>query len=252
MPPTGVRVIAAGLGLVAFLTHLLVTFQTQWLAGSGVGFLLRLGVVVATVAVPLLVFARLVARPADRPATFRVERAPDRFVVPAFAQLPGMQAIMFMWLAATFVQTELTPDGEGVRLAGGAGAVISVVTVVLLFAVSVVLLLWWRVSVVLGADGITISQFRRSVTVRWDDLSPGGPPTPARVAHRDVPLFYRDWRPDLGPPRAERLPVGLLDVDPAFLTTAIRQYVEQPGLRTGIGTPGELDRLRAAAAGSRG
>ncbi|MEO3748669.1 hypothetical protein [Plantactinospora sp. B5E13] len=252
MPPTRARVIAAGLGLVAFLAHLMVTFQVHRFGGSGAGLLFRLVVVPATAAVPLLVFARLVARPAARPATFRVERAPDRFVVSAFAQLPGMQAIMFMWLAATFVQTESTPDGERVRLAGDTGAVISVVAVVLLFAVSVALLLWWRVSVVLDPDGITISRFRRPVTVRWDDLSPGGPPAPARVAPRDVPLFYRDWRPDLGPPRAEQLPVGLLDVAPAFLTTAIRQYVEQPGLRTKIGTPGELDRLRAAAGESRG
>lgn len=252
MPPPLARVVAVGFGLVAFLAHLLVTFQVHRFGGSGAGYLLRLVVLVATVAVPLLVFTRLVARPADRPATFRVERAPDRFVVPAFAQLPGIKAIMFMWLAAAFVQTESTPDGARVRFADDSGAVISVVAVVLLFAVSVALLLWWRASVVLDPDGITIRGFRRPVTVRWDDLSPGGPPTPARVAPRDVPLFYRDWRPDLGPPRVERLPVGLLDVDPAFLTTAIRQYVEQPGLRAGIGTPGELDRLRTAAAGSRG
>ena len=59
-----------------------------------------------------------------------------------------------------------------------------------------------------------------------------------------MPLYFDRWIPTWGRYRYESLPVGRVDVDPTFLTSVIRHYVEHPEHRAAIGTDTELARLQ--------
>lgn len=244
-----VRIAVVVIGFGALLSGLTVTLWVHPLRDriepSWLGLLVHVLGLTASSLVPLAIFAWLVCPLRLRPAAFQVDSTPRRFVVGTFPRTPGIQAILLLWIGGNFIMSAARgPDGT-VGFAGWRSAVVPVGLFGLLIVVALVALFIRQAAVVLEPAGITIQRSRRRRTaIPWDELAPGGPPPPAK-ASPSLTLYRRGWQPGVGPPRTDELPVGLLNVQPAFLAGAIRRYAEQPQFRAGIGTPTELARLRA-------
>ncbi|MGW5668649.1 hypothetical protein [Micromonospora sp. NPDC003776] len=246
-----IRLLALPFGLLAFALRLAATFWvtplTWQVRPTLVGLPIWLAALAASLGVPVALYHLSVLRAVPRrPASFRLDRG--TFLAPAGPDLGGT-AIIVLWIAGGAVLTERVPGGDRMRLAEfDEAALISVLTVVVLSALAVVLLLVDRPWVALSPDGITVQRLASRRFIGWHELAPGGPPPPPGRRPRNLWL-YRTNGPTLGGrPRPDLLPVGRLQVDPAFLANTIRRYVEQPGRRSDIGTEAELARLREPAA----
>ncbi|MFE9692142.1 hypothetical protein [Micromonospora sp. NPDC005806] len=244
-----IRILALPFGLLAFALRLAATF---WLTPmtwqkwpAGVSLLVWVAGAAASLAVPVGLYYLTVLRAVPRrPASFQLDDG--AFVAPASPHDIGTAAIVVLWIAAGAVLTERVPNADRLRLAQiDYAALTSIVIVGLLSVLAVVLLLVSRPRVALNPDGITVQRMTSRRSIGWNELAPGGPPPPPGRRPRNLWL-YRTAGPTLGGrPRPHLLPVGQLQVDPAFLANTIRHYVDQPGQRPDIGTEAELSRLRS-------
>lgn len=218
---------------------------------AGVGLAIWLAALAASLVAPVGLYHLSVLRSVPRrPASFRLDEG--AFVAPAVPHDIGTAAIVVLWLAAGAVLTERVPGGDRLRLAEFDGAaLISILTVGVLSVLAVALLLVDRPRVALSPDGLTVHRMTSRRCIGWHELAPGGPPPPPGRRPRDLWLYRTHRLAPGGRPRPDLLPVGRLQVDPAFLAHTIRHYVEQPGRRPGIGTEAELARL-CAQLGSQG
>ncbi|HEX6870871.1 MAG TPA: hypothetical protein VF163_07215, partial [Micromonosporaceae bacterium] len=100
----------------------------------------------------------------------------------------------------------------------------------------------------LDGQALRIRRVGYTVSLAWDDVvvSPG----PIRLDQGVTRYLtiYRKLSPDGATLLRERVPVGTLHVDPAFLASAIREYAEHPQRRAAIGSADELTRIEAAYA----
>lgn len=237
------------LGFGALLMAMAVTAWAQPLRDriepSWLGYLGYLLASAASVLVPYVVFSRFVCPLRRRPAGFAVDSAARRFLAGTFPRTSGTQSILLLWAGGNFIMSAARTPGGELAFGDWQSAIVPVGLFGVTVVVGVLVPFVRHATVVLDPTGITIWRSRRHRTViPWDELAPGGPPPPARVGS-SVTLYRRGWHPAVGPPRTDELPVGLLNVQPAFLAGAIRRYAEQPQLRAGIGTPTELAQLRA-------
>ncbi|MBE1484484.1 hypothetical protein [Plantactinospora soyae] len=242
------RVAAVGIGFGALLGGLTATLWAQPLRDrlepSWLSFVVYLLAFTVSLGVPVVVFSRFVCPLRLRPAAFQVDSEARRFVVGPFPRTAGTQAILLLWVGGNFIGSAArTSDGQ-LGFDDWQSAIVPVGLLGVIIAVAVATAFVRRATVVLDPAGITVQRIRHRVTISWDELAPGGPPPPTR-AGSSLTLYRRGWHPEAGPPRTDELPVGMLNVRPAFLAGAIRRYAEQPQLRAGIGTPTELARLRA-------
>lgn len=235
------------LGLLAFAGRLAVGSWLEprfWHSGIGASLLaVAIGTLVVVV-VPFGVFAVLCAQ-SRRRATFTVTR--HGFLVPPAPALGGLQAMLWLMLAAGLPFIQRLPSTDTVHVVRWPAAI---GTVAFFWAVALAILLVQRPQLLLTPDGLTVRRLRRTTSLAWDRLAPDGPPPPRK---RDRYLFVPLDEPPVlvGFPPSETIPVGWLNVPPAFLADALRQYARDPGHRAAIGTPGELDRLRTAIAEER-
>ena len=243
------RLLALPFGVLAFALRLAATFWvtplTWRVRPAGVGLLVWLAALAASAFIPVGLYRLTVLKAVPRrPASFQVDHR--GFVAPAAPHDFGTSAIIVLWVAAGAPLTERVPNGDRLRLAQfDYAALISILVVGLLSVLAVTLLMVDRPWVALNPDGITVQRMTSRRSIGWNELAPGGPPPPTGRSPRSLWL-YRTAGPTLGGrPRADLLPVGQLQVDPAFLANTIRQYVEQPGQRSIIGTEAELARLRS-------
>jgi hypothetical protein len=97
---------------------------------------------------------------------------------------------------------------------------------------------------VIYPDRLTERAWRPKLSIVWSALAPGGPPLPlAGTSTLAVPVRQP------APPESlasATIPLDELDVDPAFLATVVRHYVEHPEQRANIGTPEGYERLWTA------
>jgi hypothetical protein len=252
MSPTALRLCAIPLGLLAFALRLMVTFRVEPLTWDlNVGTILIMGGVLIAVGIPLGIFALLGAARCRRPASFALGRA--GFIVPASPIYGGLCAITLMSLSGGFVMSERAPNGDSMRLAQIDFAMpASAIMVGLCWIGALTFIFVQRPQVYLDAGGLTIRRVRHGTRIAWDELAPGGPPPPRKRSPRQLKVF-RNAPPVWGrfPPSAD-IPVGWLHVDPAFLATAIRRYVEHHEARAAIGTAEELARLPVESASRSG
>jgi hypothetical protein len=252
MSPTALRLSAIPLGLLAFTLRVAETLLVQpltWHLGPSTARLVWLTSLLAVVVTPFGIFVLLGAARRQRPSQFILHQA--RFVVPASPAYGGSMAIMVMGVSGSFVPVERVPDGDSMRLAQVDFALpASAFFVGTFWVAALAFALIDRPQVHLSPDGFTILRLRLTTSIAWNELAPGGPPTPAKRFPR-VLKVYRDLPPVVGrfPPR-EDIPAGLLHIEPAFLAAAVRHYVEHPEHRAGIGTAEELTRLKAALTAS--
>lgn len=249
--PTVARFAAVPFGLFAFVGRWLVTFWVQpltWrIEPASVAIAVALTALAVSVAVPLLLYSRVISPLRSRPTSMDVDANRSRFFVPASPHYAGLQTITFMWLGGGLVMVERVPNGDHMRVAEFPEAIpVSVIGVVLSFAVAALALFLNRHSVALEPTGLTIQRMRRQSKIRWEDLAPGGPPPPPKPSTKNMRLYFKSPQPKQ--PAFQDVPVAWLHVDPEFLAAAIRHYVEQPAQRTAIGTGTELTRLQSALA----
>ncbi|SCG48651.1 PH domain-containing protein [Micromonospora coxensis] len=249
MDPRAARFLAWPFALAAAALR----FASEWwlepltwrLTSAPTGLVAWLAVGAAGILVPLGVYLLLTRDARRRPATFEVDRRARRFTAPTAPAWVGPWSIVVGWLTGGLVTLERVPGEDRVRLADtGAVLLVSLVVVALVLVLIGVVLWSDRPRLTLDPQGITVRGLFRRTTVRWDRLVPGGPPgTDARV------LVLAEL-PDPPGPRAvpRTLPVGRAHVDPVFLAGAVHHYVTAAEHRPTIGTPAELDRLRAALA----
>ncbi|MFY1672770.1 hypothetical protein ACN27G_22865 [Plantactinospora sp. WMMB334] len=251
MPFSLVRGAALALGIAAFLSRLAVTRWvepvTDRIEPPELGLLIHVLALVASVVVPLVVFARTVAPPQLRPATFTVDATARRFVAGAFPRSQGVLAIAMLWFAGGLVVLDRWPDREGPGFHDWPSETYHAMLFAVVLGMAVAMPFLRQASIALEPGGIALRGVRGRTTIAWEELAPDGPPAPAPVSPRII-LHRRDWHPGPGSPRGTELPVGLLNVQPDFLAAAIREYVAHPRFRAGIGTATELDRLHASLA----
>lgn len=243
-----IRLLALPFGLLAFALRLAAAFWVMpltWQVHPTLGGLpIWLAALAASLGVPVGLHHLSVLRSVPRrPASFRLDGG--AFVAPAAPHDIGTTAVIVLWIAAGAVWTERAPGGDRMRLAEfDEAALISILIVGVLSALAVVLLLVDRPWVALSPDGVTVQRLTSRRFIGWSELAPGGPPPPPGRRPRTLWLYRTNGSTLGGRPRPYVLPVGTLQVDPAFLAHTIRHYVEQPGQRPGIGTEAELARLR--------
>ncbi|MFR9778734.1 hypothetical protein ACL02O_22135 [Micromonospora sp. MS34] len=249
------RILALPVGLLAFALRLAAMFWvsplTWQMRPAGVSLLVWVAGLAVSLAVPVGLYQLTVLRAVPRrPASFQLDAG--AFVAPAAPHDLGTAAIIVLWVAAGAVLTERVPDGDRLRLAEfDEAALISIVIVGLLSVLAVALLLVRRPWVALTPDGITVQRMTSRRSIGWHELAPGGPPPPSGRRPRNLWLYRRNGPTLGGRPRPDLLPVGQLQVDPAFLANTIRSYLEQPGRRPDIGTEAELARLRGRVGSQR-
>ncbi|MCW3844403.1 hypothetical protein ONA70_30380 [Micromonospora yasonensis] len=247
------RILALPFGSLAFALRLAATFWvnplTWQMRPAGLSLLVWLAGPVVSVAIPVGLYHLAVLRAVPRrPASFQLDNG--ALVAPASPHDIGTAAIIVLWIAAGAVLTERVPNADQLRLAQiDFAALVSIAIVGLLSALAVALVLVDRPWVALNRDGITVQRMTSRRFIGWPELAPGGPPPPPGRRPRNLWL-YRTHGPTVGGrPRPELLPVGQLQVDPAFLANTIHHYVDQPGQRPDIGTEAELDRVRTPVGG---
>jgi len=216
-----------------------------WRSAQGVGvhLLVWLGAILCAVAVPFAIFA-LLSRGYRRPAEFAIDER--RFIASSSGVFAGSQAIMCMFFAGGLVATERVPNRDAMRLAEfGWAWLVSAILLSVFVAAAVAFLVVRRPQLLLDSEGLTIRRLLGSTRLAWADLAPGGPLPPARRKQRHLQLFRK---PPLGYPNyvpAAAIPIGWLEIDPAYIAAAIRLYVENPEERSTIGTAEGLARLKA-------
>jgi hypothetical protein len=236
MSAAALRWCAVPLGLLAFALRLANTLWWEpytWRFSPIVGTLLSVGVLIVLVGILFGVFA-LLSRGYRPPAAFGVGES--GFTVSPSVIFTSAQAIMWMFFGGGLIVTERVPNGNTMRLAEfSSGRVVSLLAVGVFVAVAAAFLVVRRPQLLLDSEGLTIRRLWSNTRLPWDELAPGGPLPPAKK-QRQLQLFrkpppnYPNYVP------AEAIPVGRLDIDPAFLATAIRHYVEHPESRAAIGT----------------
>jgi len=246
MSATALRWCAVPLGLLAFATRLAIALWWQpvtWRFSLALGLLFMLGATLVAVGIPFGIFA-LISRRYRRPAEFALGEG--GFTVAPSAVFGATQTILWMFLGAGLVPTERVPNSDSVRLAEfGPGWFVSLALLGGFMAGALAFLVVRRPRLLLDTEGLTIRRLWRSTRLAWEDLAPGGPLPPAKKTQRHLQLYrkpppnYPNYVP------AEAIPIGWLDIDPAYLAAAIRHYAEDPQDRAAIGTVAELDRLRA-------
>jgi hypothetical protein len=101
---------------------------------------------------------------------------------------------------------------------------------------------------VIYPDRLTGRAWRPKLSIAWSAVpaltpfAPGGTPRPsASTSTLEAPV-----RQPAAPPESlasTRIPLDELDVDPAFLATVVRYYIEHPEQRPDIGTPEGYERV---------
>ncbi|GLI03767.1 hypothetical protein [Phytohabitans aurantiacus] len=174
-----------------------------------------------------------------------IRRRPAAFVIqpglPAFSASP-QPASLIMALALLTLGTAMT--GIAIRY-GEPNAFLDQLLAWSLAAATLlhVVLVWRDQGVQLRPDGLWQHGFTGWLVIPWDasPTVPTLPPSPGAISVR-----LRFGRPDLV--RRHGLPVyrrslRTQDVDPGFITAAIRYYVAHPEHRPAIGTRAEYERL---------
>ncbi|WP_034594863.1 hypothetical protein [Hamadaea tsunoensis] len=253
MSPRTLRTAAFALGVLGGVARLVVVIRLDGLRFADrfdrydTGDLGYLAAQVAALAVPLAGFGLLVwiARPYG---TLIVHNG--GFVAPASPVPPGIAAIMVLQLLGDGWPRHRDETTQALRLDLGGGALGFAAAYALLPLTAAIVLLVLRTPVLrLDPTGFTVwERVRRSRHVPWELVTPGHPHGRARRGRLAVRLNL----PPLGIGGyavTEDVPVGLLHVRPGVVAVAIRHYGEHPEHRTAIGTPAELARLQAVAAG---
>lgn len=161
---------------------------------------------------PLAGYGVLLRRAGRRPATFVLDGAGRRFVVPTAPAIPGFQAILALGVAGRSV-------GMLQRVAEFPVALL-VTLVAGLVVIAIGGLALDRPWLALDADGVLIQHFVRRTRLAWADVPAAGGRTLRKVEMR-------------------------LHVNEAFLVRAINDYRDHPERRAAIGTDVELARLTA-------
>lgn len=243
------RLLVLPFGLLAFALRLAATVWatplTERIRPDGVAVPAVLMVYAASMGVPAGLYHLVVLRSIPRrPASFRLDARSRSFVVSAAPHGGGALAIVVAWIGGGLVLTERAPGADGTRPVEWD---LSALTAVLLVfgVLAAVLVLSDRPRITLDADGITVQRMDFRQRIGWNDLLPGSPPPPTDRRPRNVTLYSMRGTAHGAHPVPLQLPVGQMQVDPAFFADAIRHYVDQPGRRSGIGTEAELANLRA-------
>jgi hypothetical protein len=209
-------------------------FGHTWLFSLAVGVVLPFALILWSAS-----FAR-----SYHPATLVARPSVPAFDVPVN---PGavLGAAGYTFLVANVVR------GSVSDVAAGQDVWFSVVlaVLVLLLVVPFWRLALGRAGVRLSPDGIHDRQVIGSLFVPWDALATPEPARaydtqrvilsfahPEQVRRRGLRIGDRTWLPASG-------------VDAEMLAGAIHEYVNRPDLRASIGSPAELERLRAVPAG---
>lgn len=213
------------------------------------GLLTGLGLLAVSTAVPIGGYVLLTRSARRRPRTWHLDLHKRRFTAPASPYSTGPWAVAMGWICGGIVLTERVPNQEHKRIAQlGVTTTISIVIAAALMITLLLLLLlivvMKRPLLSLDPDGMTLQSLGRRARLRWEELSPGGPPLPSKPNPTVLVLYQRQAAPADGPPQPRRLPARQLHIDTAFLADTIRQYVDSPDRRAGIGTVEELTVLQ--------
>lgn len=251
MSPSALRWCAVPLGLLAFSLRLAVSFWLQpltWDLTFASRLLVMLGGLAVATGLPVGIFLLLAGGDRRRPTGFVV--TDGRFTVPTSPVSTGTWTILLMFMSGGWFPAERVPNGDTMRVAEFDSVwQVTVVLVGFFWAAALVLLLVQIAQLQLDTGGLTIRLLTRTTRIAWDELAPGGPLPPDKRRVRHLRLYFsRPPVPNL-PPAGVNVPVGWLHIDPAFLASSIRHYVEHPQDRAAIGTQDGMRDLRAARVG---
>lgn len=237
MLAVSVRVRATVLAGVVFVGALVNSLVLLPLAGrvdpTWLGFALGVACLLIAVGGPLLVLLRMTGHGRRSPAWLDLHLDGTVFTVPATLRYQGFVAALAM---------------EAAGLAAGMAMPADTVVAVVLAFVGLAFIWLVRYTVTLTPTGVVVTATRGRWEVLWSQLLAGGPMPPGRLA----PTMRLHYRAPGGRPKVFCLSLLFLQVDRVFLATVMRHYAEQPQHRTDIGTPAELDRLKAGFAAWRG
>ena len=237
--PRAARAAALPFALLAIALRLVVAFWLEPLslrvAPQAVGFLLAMGGFVASAGLPLGSYLRLTRRARMLPAAFDIDAVGRQFIAPATPRWFAPWTVFGGWIVGNLVAVACVPDAH-VPYVTGVAAVAGLVSIT-------IVALRQRPLLALTAAGITDHRPVKCLTIKWDELVPGGPQLPATRNPRQ--LTVHSWTASTTEAfTPQHLRVRDWHVDPAFLAHTIRTYVEHSKRRDAIGTAAELARLQ--------